>query len=62
MRAISNVHARRRLPTPGPHELDKLSQPLTGNTVQQAEKFNYLGMVFWSDGRWNEEIAKRSGG
>ena len=57
MRAISNVHAGRRFPTPGPHELDRQSQPVSGNTVQQVEKLNYLGMVFTSDGRWSEEIA-----
>jgi len=62
MRAISNVHAGRRFPTPSPHELDEQTQPVSRNTVQQVEKFNYLGMVFTSDGRWSEEIAARSGG
>ena len=46
-----------QVPTPGPHELDRQSQPVSGNTVQQVEKLNYLGMVFTSDGRWSEEIA-----
>jgi len=62
MKAISNVHAGRRFLTPGLHELDRQSQPVSGNTVQQVEKFSYLGMVFASDGRWSEEIATRSGG
>ena len=62
MRAISNVYAGRRFPSPGPHELDRQSQPVSGNTVQQVEELNYLGMVFTSDGRWSEEIATRSGG
>jgi len=26
------------------------------NTLQQMEKFKYLGVVFTSDGRWSEEI------
>jgi len=33
---------------------------VSGNTMQQAEKFNYLVVVFTSDGRWNKEIATRS--
>ena len=61
MRAISNVHAGRRLPTPGLHELDRQTHPVSGNTVQQVAKFNYLGMVFTSDGRWSEEIDTRIG-
>jgi len=50
-----------QVPTPGPQELDRQSQPVSGNTVQQVEKLNYLGMVFTSDGRWSEEIATRIG-
>ena len=61
MRAISNVHAGRGLPTPGLYELDGQTQPVSGNTVQQVAKFNYLGMVFTSDGRWSEEIDTRIG-
>jgi len=26
------------------------------NTLQQVEKLKYLGLVFTSNGRWNEEI------
>jgi len=34
---------------------------LSGNTLQQMEKFKYLGVVFTSDGRWSEEIDTRIG-
>ena len=61
IRAISNVHAGCRLPTPGLHELDGQTQVVSGNTVQQVAKFNYLGMVFTSDGRLSEEIDTRIG-
>ena len=29
--------------------------------MQQVAKFNYLGMLFTSDGRWSEEIDTRIG-
>ena len=29
---------------------------VSGNTLQQMEKFKYLGVVFTSGGRWSEEI------
>jgi len=32
-----------------------------GNTLQQAEKFKYLGMAFTSDGRRNKQIDTRIG-
>jgi len=32
---------------------------VSGNTVQQVQKFNYPGMVFTSDPRWSEEIDTR---
>jgi len=34
---------------------------MSGNTLQQVEKFKYLGLVFTSDGRQNEEIDTRIG-
>ena len=32
-----------------------------GNTLQQVEKFKYIGVVFTSDGRWSEEVDTRLG-
>jgi len=34
---------------------------ISGNTLQQVEKFKYLGVVFTSDGRRNKEIDTRIG-
>ena len=34
---------------------------LSGNTLQQVEKFTHPGVVFTSDGRRNEEIDTRIG-
>jgi len=34
---------------------------VSGNAVEQVEKFNYLGVVFRSDRRWSEEIDTRIG-
>jgi len=34
---------------------------VSGNTLQQVEKFKYLGVVFTSDGRRSEEIDTRVG-
>jgi len=34
---------------------------VSGNTLQQVEKFKYLGVVFTSDGRRSEEIDTRIG-
>jgi len=34
---------------------------VSGSTLQQMEKFKYLGVVFTSDGRWSEEIDTRIG-
>ena len=34
---------------------------VSGNTVQQMEKFKYLGRVVTSDGRWSEESDTRIG-
>jgi len=34
---------------------------VSGNTLQQVEKFKYLGMVFTSDGRPNKKIDARIG-
>ena len=36
-------------------------QHVNSNTLQQAEKFKYLGVVFTSDGRQNKEIDARIG-
>jgi len=34
---------------------------VSGNTLQQVEKFKYLGVAFTSDGRRSEEIDTRIG-
>jgi len=34
---------------------------LSGNTLQQVEKFNYLAVVFTSDGKRSENIDARIG-
>ena len=34
---------------------------VSGNTLQQVEKFKHLGVVFASDGRWSEETDTRIG-
>jgi len=34
---------------------------VSGNALQQVEKFKHLGVVFASDGRWSEEIDTRIG-
>jgi len=34
---------------------------VSGNTLQQVEKFKHPGVVFASDGRWSEEIDTRIG-
>jgi len=34
---------------------------VSGNTLQQVEKFKYLGVVFTSGGRRSEEIETRVG-
>jgi len=34
---------------------------VSGNTLQQVEKFKYVGMVFTSDGGWNNKIDTRIG-
>ena len=34
---------------------------VSGNTLQQVEKFKYLGVVFTNDSRRNEEIDSRIG-
>ena len=34
---------------------------VSGNTLQEVEKFKHLGVVFASDGRWSEEIDTRIG-
>jgi len=34
---------------------------VSGNTLQQVEKFKYLGVVFTSNGRRSEEIDTRIG-
>jgi len=31
------------------------------NTLQQVENFQYLGVIFTSDGRWNREVDTRIG-
>jgi len=31
---------------------------LSGNTLQQVEKFKYLGVVFTNDGRRNEQMIR----
>ena len=34
---------------------------VSGNTLQQVEKFKYLEVVFASDKMWSEEIDTRTG-
>ena len=35
--------------------------PVRVNTLHQVENFMYLGVLFTSDGRWDEEIDTRIG-
>jgi len=32
---------------------------VSGNTLQQVEKFKYIGVVFTIDGRWRKEVDTR---
>jgi len=32
---------------------------VSGNTLQQVEKFKYIGVVFTIDRRWSEEVDTR---
>jgi len=34
---------------------------VSGNALQQEEKFKYIGVVFTSDRRWSEDIDTRIG-